>query len=473
MADEMSRGVDGTSHPEAGSGDSSTTEPSADSTPTAESSTRVISTHDAIRLAVNFHQNGRLGEAEALYRRVLEAEQDQPDALHYLGVLSHQLGKSDVAIEMIERSLELVPENAAAHNNLGNIYKELGRFEEARDKYERVIALRPDSADSYNNLATVFRVLEMFPEAERACRRAIDLDPKHADAHHNLGNALFKLNRQEDAAESYRRSIALKPDQGSAYHSLAAYLSHNGRFPEAAKVLREWLVYEPENPVPQHLLAACTHENVPGRASDEFVKAHFDSFASRFDRHLAGLGYQAPQLVADALARALGSGECTLDVLDAGCGTGLAAPLLRPYARRLDGIDLSVPMLEKAKERGGYDRLEAAELTAHLRQLRSAYDLIVSIDTLCYFGNLEEVARGFAQALRPGGSIAFSVERIESDEEPFGLLAHGRYAHGRPYLESVLESAGFRIQEIEHGVLRQEVGNPVDGWIVTATLPKR
>ena len=433
---------------------------------------RVMSTYEAIRLAIEFHRHGRLGEAEALYRRVLEADPDQPDALHYLGVLSHQVGRSDEAIDKIKRSLELVPDNAPAHNNLGNIYKELGRFEEARERYERVISLRPDSADSYNNLATVFRTLEMFPEAEKACRRAIDLDPNHADAHHNLGNALFKLHRQEEAAESYRRSIALKPEQGSAYHSLAAYLAHNERFSEAAKVLREWLLYEPDNPVPQHLLAACTRENVPDRAPDDFVKAHFDSFAVRFDRHLAGLGYQAPQLVAEALSRTLGAGDQTLDVLDAGCGTGLAAPLLRPYARKLDGIDLSEPMLRKAEERGGYDHLEAAELTAHLQRLDRAYDLIVSIDTLCYFGNLNEVAAGCAKALRPGGVFAFSVERIDSEEEPFRLLAHGRYAHGRSYLQSVLEGAGLQLREISEGVLRQEVGSPVHGWIVVATLSK-
>jgi predicted TPR repeat methyltransferase len=123
-------------------------------------------------------------------------------------------------------------------------------------------------------------------------------------------------------------------------------------------------------------------------------------------------------------------------------------------------------------ERGGYDHLDAAELTEHLRQLQSAYDLIVSIDTLCYFGSLEEVAAGAARALRPGGMLAFSVERLDSDVEPFQLLAHGRYAHSRSYLQRVLESEGFGIHEITEGVLRQEVGSPVHGWIVTATRPR-
>jgi predicted TPR repeat methyltransferase len=175
--------------------------------------------------------------------------------------------------------------------------------------------------------------------------------------------------------------------------------------------------------------------------------------------------------VADALVRHLGAGAGSLDVLDAGCGTGLAAPFLSRYSRSLTGIDLSSPMLEKARERGGYDHLETAELTAYLDGKRDAFDLIVSIDTLCYFGDLAEVARGSAQALRPGGRLVFSVERHDLPEQPFHLHAHGRYAHARSYLESVLAEAGFRVEEIAEGVLRQEVGSPVRGWIVTALLP--
>ncbi|MCX4239251.1 class I SAM-dependent DNA methyltransferase [Paraliomyxa miuraensis] len=55
-----------------------------------------------------------------------------------------------------------------------------------------------------------------------------------------------------------------------------------------------------------------------------------------------------------------------LDVLDAGCGTGLCAPLLRPLARTLVGVDLSGKMLDQARRRGGYDELIEAELTEML-----------------------------------------------------------------------------------------------------------
>ena len=100
------------------------------------------------------------------------------------------------------------------------------------------------------------------------------------------------------------------------------------------------------------------------------------------------------------------------DVLDAGCGTGLCGPLLAPYARRLVGVDLSTGMLKQAEAKNVYDQLYKVELTAYLRDCPGEFDVIVSADTLVYFGPLESVARAAAGALRPGGRLIFTVEAL-------------------------------------------------------------
>ncbi|NEU35571.1 methyltransferase, partial [bacterium LRH843] len=84
---------------------------------------------------------------------------------------------------------------------------------------------------------------------------------------------------------------------------------------------------------------------------------------------------------------------------DAGCGTGLCGPLLAPYCQRLDGVDLSPKMLEKAKSKQLYDRLSKAELTAFLNNAPDMYDVIIAADVLCYFGDLSRAASGFLNAL--------------------------------------------------------------------------
>jgi len=114
--------------------------------------------------------------------------------------------------------------------------------------------------------------------------------------------------------------------------------------------------------------------------------------------------------------------------------------------------------------------LDKAELIAYLQDHRDAFDVVVSADTLCYFGALEGVAGAARAALRPGGQLVFTVEALpEDDGASHRLLPHGRYAHARPYLRAVLDGAGFVRQRIGADVLRSEGGLPVHGWLVSAS----
>ena len=103
------------------------------------------------------------------------------------------------------------------------------------------------------------------------------------------------------------------------------------------------------------------------RASNGFVERTFDSFAASFEAKLEQLSYRAPALAAAMLEESGLEASKQLDVLDAGCGTGLCGPLLAPYARRLIGVDLSEGMLALAKEKHVYDVLIKGELTDHMR----------------------------------------------------------------------------------------------------------
>ena len=208
---------------------------------------------------------------------------------------------------------------------------------------------------------------------------------------------------------------------------------------------------------------------MPARASDGFIEQTFDSFAGSFDAKLAKLLYRAPHLVTGMLEDSGAAPAKSLDILDAGCGTGLCGPLLAPYARRLVGVDLSTRMLTQAKARNTYDELFKVELTAYLRDQSGAFDVIVSADTLVYFGPLEDVAEAAANALRPGGQLIFTVEEaVDAPVEPgYRLSVHGRYCHGRGYVERVLRAADLD-PEIVPAQLRLEAGDPVHGLVVGA-----
>jgi predicted TPR repeat methyltransferase len=224
----------------------------------------------------------------------------------------------------------------------------------------------------------------------------------------------------------------------------------------------------PDDPRARHALAAYSGRDVPQRCGDDYVRTVFDEFAESFEAKLKRLDYRAPDLVADALAATAIAPARSLDILDVGCGTGLCAARLAPYARRLIGVDLSMGMLAHARQKHVYTHLVQAELTAYLQGLHAAFDVIVSADTLVYFGPLDAVITAAARALRPGGVLVFTVEQAVAGGVDYELQLHGRFSHGAAYIERLLREAGLQ-PFIDRAELRKEGGVPVAGLVVRAT----
>lgn len=438
----------------------------------SETADRALSLDEALAIAILLQQNEQWAAAAEIYSSILEVAPDNADALHFSGVLAHQQARSEQAVALIERSLELEPDRADWHSNLGIVLQDRLRLDDAIVAYRRAIALDPDHANAHNNLGVVLRAKGRADEAEASYRVAIRIDPEHSDAYHNLGVLLNGQKRTHEAAVCFSKVITLWPKHPEARRLLALAHCNLGEVDKAVRIFEEWLQEEPDDPIALHMLAACSGRDVPLRASDAFVEETFDSFAASFDAKLAQLSYRAPALVAQMLSESEVAGSKRLDVLDAGCGTGLCGPLITPYARRLVGVDLSEPMLAQARARDVYDELVKRELTAYLGDSTAEFDVIVSADTLVYFGLLDDVVAAAANALRPGGRLIFTVEELVGARSAAGysISPSGRYRHTRQYLERVLADAGLR-SEIVPAELRLEAGDPVPGLVARGTKP--
>jgi predicted TPR repeat methyltransferase len=132
-------------------------------------------------------------------------------------------------------------------------------------------------------------------------------------------------------------------------------------------------------------------------------------------------------------------------------------------ARSIFGVDLSSKMLDKARERGVYDQLEKADLSAFLNDRPDAFDLILAADVFIYAGKLEAVFGAVRRALRPNGLFVFSLEA--SNDDDIVIRPSRRYAHSATYIRSVAATHGFAERAIIDVAVRQEEEQDILGFI--------
>ena len=418
------------------------------------------------------HQRGNLSGAEAAYRSILQIDPANADALHLLGLLKAQTACVSDAITLLRRAVEQAPAVADFHVNLGNAFRLAGQFAQAAAAYRSAIAIDGQSAAGHLNLANVLKRQGRLRQAAKAAGRAAELAPDDPHVRFTLADIYAELDDWDRSIAEYRQTLYLAPGYFEAYGQLARLLYRRGEVDQARGLVRDWLRIDPASPRAVHMLASLTGENVPARASEAYIRATFDGFAETFDETLGVLEYRAPQLVVGLLGAVIEAPRGDLDVVDGGCGTGLCGPLLRPYARRLVGVDLSPPMLLRAQARGSYDELLSADLTAFLHAARGSWDIIVAADVLVYFGDLSPVLTAAVEALRPGGHLAFTVEHLDDDlSDGLRLNPHGRYSHTARYVAEAARATGLSLIASEGATLRAEGGNPVAGLVILARRP--
>ncbi len=365
------------------------------------------------------HKRGNFDQARRLYRRLLKKHPKLTHALHFLGVLEHMAGQSKKGLELVERARQQDPRNYDIRKNLGNILNDLNRSEEAEAIYRVLIEERPADPGNHSNHCTALRKLGRFDEAIAAGKRAVELAPDQPAGWHALANALSSAGDLNQSVAAYEKVLAMAPEFSPAHNSLCqvllqleqrGWLSRRrlrrtraayGRWVRPCRITRR----------PGSCMRRSNRVARPSACPTPQSKANFDAYAGHFDRHIHSLDYRGPEFIAEVMSRRLPAPHGKLEVLDGGCGTGLSGHALRPHAKRLIGVDLSTSMLDRAQATGLYDDLQEAELGQFLLEHPKTFDLCTFVDVLIYFGSLNEILSRAARALRPGGLLAFPVEK--------------------------------------------------------------
>lgn len=366
-----------------------------------------------------------------------------------LGALLKKMGRNADALLPLQKAATLSLAYPEPHYNLGNTLKQMGRLEEAASSYRQALKIKPDYAEALNNLGGTLKDMGRADEAEASYRRALELKPDYAEAYFNLGLLLWDTGRLDDAVANYRRALELRPGNAVYHYGFGNLLNELGQLETAAAHFRRCLELDPQDTLGARLLLSrLGHEPMPLRASDAHLHNLYVSKSGNWGKG----SYYGHELVAQALKK-LSDNSGKLDILDAGCGTGLVGDLVRDLASRLDGVDMSSAMLKTAREKGIYSEIHQGDLVACMLGKPGSYDAITCAATLIHFSDLAPVFDAAAAALRENGLFVFTLFPNENGDvavaQNSNLAKGGCFAHSPDYVRRLAEAAGFVVELLD------------------------
>lgn len=372
---------------------------------------------------------------------------------------------------------------------------ELLRYEEningSLTYYHKTLNLDENNVEAILGIADCYLCLNDLDKAEKFYLKSFDLNREIAGAHLNYGTLLYRQKRTNEALEEYRKAVTLDAEKPEISYNLALILKETGdieealglmfnahlkapenemfiiniaetlalfyeKNPEAAlKIAENWQKQEPDNVFSKRIFAALSGVS---EADDNltYTEKLFDHFAETYEQTLEKL---QPAIIKKL--KELGK-KFKGNILDLGCGTGLAAEALSNKDNSFDGVDLSAKMIEIAQNKKIYKNLYHQDILSFLKEHPARnYDWVLAADVFCYLGDLKPVLKKLTQT-----NMCFSVEAGDEDRhQNYYLTASGRYKHKKSYILSLLSELKFANIKVIDLTIRQENGKDVAGYI--------
>ncbi|CAN5673207.1 hypothetical protein BH11PSE8_BH11PSE8_17370 [soil metagenome] len=415
-------------------------------------------------------QAGRLSDAEARFGASLALLPGRVSTLINLAAVRIELGKPAEALAAAGQVLAIEPRNTEAMFHQGAALAGLGRHDEALAALTQLIAIDASRAEPWMHHGFALHTLGRPQDALASYDRALAIDPSLAQAWSHRGGILREAMRLEEAAHAFEQAIAQGADAELHGYYLAAVRAQAGAAAPKPSA-RPGDAPAASGGVARGLRTDAA--TVPTIAPAHYVQSLFDDYAAEFDHHLIDLLHYRAHIVLTQPLAALAadatwgrtSGKFA-SALDLGCGTGLCAPLVKPLADRLTGIDLSAGMLDQAHALGLYDELAQADAAAYLQATDERFDLILAADVFIYIGDLAPLFEAANRVMPSGGVFCFSAERASRESLDFELLPSLRYAHAERYLRELAAAHGFEVTALSRQPIREDQREAIDGLFV-------
>lgn len=196
----------------------------------ADDPKRLVEIEQMLTRASDAVRQGRVDEAESVYKAIIAKRPDTEDAYRKLALVYWRTNRPRLAIDTLETALRNGVTQSEVRNKLGQYLAETGQP-------GRAIALLEgqtgDDPDALIALGNAYTLAGRLADGVRTFRRLIDLDPKNAVAYENLGATELQAKDFKGAEASLRKAIELDPDLAGAYTALGVTLASTGRKSEA------------------------------------------------------------------------------------------------------------------------------------------------------------------------------------------------------------------------------------------------
>ncbi len=318
---------------------------------------------------------------------------------------------------------------------------------------------QPEFVEALNNLGYMLTCMEKYEEAKNVLMQAIRINPKNADIYFNLGTIYSRKNLRKVAIEYFLKALKFDPKNADIYYNLSINFSELGSLIKAAENFKACLEIDPNNQSAFHLYNSLQGSKTK-TAPREFIIKLFDYYAKNFEKSLInGLEYKIPSKIKNLLLE--NSVESLGSILDMGCGTGLIGLELEKYCNYLEGIDLSIKMIEEAKQKKVYDKLIQTEIIDYLTNNTLNFDYFIAADVFVYIGDLYEVFSLIKKRNKKSGDLVFSIELTTADD--YMLEKSGRYSHSTKYIISLCDEFGFDVTNFKKLPIRKENKQNIPG----------
>ena len=472
-----------------------------------------LTIEQTLQQGVAAHKEGKLEEAERLYRAILQFQPTHPDANHNLALIAVSVNKTEAALPLFKTALEANPKiehfwlsyiNAllkqkkveAANtvilearrqgfdgekiNTLENQLNQLRISSKIfdknknfiqKEKRQKLFESKQKNAQNKNTnrlgppQSQVKNLVEQYQKkqyevAEKLARSTTTNFPEYQLGWKILGAVLRTKGKMSESLYAKHRAVELDPQDADAHSNMGLALQDLHRYEEAIASYEEVIKIRPDCLQTKHILAFLTGQTTSS-APRAYVETLFDGYASIFDLSLVDmLEYKIPKIIYEVMNRD-NAGNSFGAVLDLGCGTGLTGVELKSNSTYLEGIDLSNEMLGKAREKNVYDKLSHRDISDYLSTEDLNFDYFISTDVFIYVGELSDIFKLIKSRNRTGGKLVFSTEN--TDKDGFFLEKTGRYTHSKKYIESLCDKFNYTLSHFETVNLRKDQERYITG----------